>query len=214
MWSKMIITRKKPPEELEGSLRQFRRIFIVGCGTCSTVCQTGGESQVKEAADKLGERCAGFVVAESPCDLRVLRRDLGPKKAEVESSDAILALCCGAGAQTICEITGRTVVPGLDTLFIGKIERIGNFYERCRACGDCVLLETGGICPYARCAKGLLNGPCGGQAQGKCEVGGYTRDCAWVLAYEALKKSGRLDTFRKFRGPRDRSRKPQEITSG
>ncbi|MDI9644250.1 MAG: methylenetetrahydrofolate reductase C-terminal domain-containing protein [Candidatus Verstraetearchaeota archaeon] len=208
----MIITRKKPFETIEESIKSFKKVFIVGCGTCSTVCQTGGEAQVKEVAEIIGEKCAGYTVVESPCDARILRRDLMPKKAEVDSADAVLALCCGAGAQSAADFTGKIVVPGLDTLFIGKIERIGTFYERCRACTDCVLLDTGGICPYARCAKGLLNGPCGGQVDGKCEVGGYTRDCAWVLAYRALDRHGRLDVFMKYRPPRDRSKTPQEIT--
>jgi hypothetical protein len=113
------------------------------------------------------------------------------------------------------DYTGKIIIPGLDTFFIGKIERIGNYYERCRACTDCILFETGGICPIARCAKGLLNGPCGGQADGKCEVGDYTRDCAWVLAYNALKDQKRLDLFTQFRPPRDRSVKaqPQEVVT-
>ncbi|MBC7120911.1 MAG: methylenetetrahydrofolate reductase C-terminal domain-containing protein [Candidatus Methanosuratus sp.] len=209
--AKMIITKKKPFESLNESLKPFKRVFIIGCGTCSTVCQTGGEAQVKEMAERISEKCAGYTVVESPCDMRVLRRDLAPKRAEVNSADAILSLCCGAGAQSAADFTGKAIVPGLDTLFIGKIERIGNFYERCRACTDCIILETGGICPYSRCAKGLLNGPCGGQVQGKCEVGGYTRECAWVLAYNALKQQGRLEVFRKYRPPADKSKKPQEI---
>lgn len=209
----MIITKKKPFETINESLKPFRKVFIVGCGTCSTVCQTGGEAQVKELADRVGEKCAGYTVVESPCDMRVLRRDLAPKRAEVDSADAIVTLCCGAGAQSTADLTGKVIIPGLDTLFIGKIERIGSFYERCRACTDCIILETGGICPYSRCAKGLLNGPCGGQVQGKCEVGGYQRDCAWVLAYNALKKQGRLEVFKKYRPPADKSRKPQEIVT-
>jgi len=77
------------------------------------------------------------------------------------------------------------------------------FIEMCRACGDCLLFETGGVCPVTRCAKSLLNGPCGGQAKGKCEVGGWTRDCAWVLIYNRLKEKGHLDFFTKFREERD-----------
>jgi len=193
----------------------YSSVFIVGCGTCATSCQTGGEDQVKEMQKRLGKKVIGKAVVESPCDLRIVRRDLAGSKEALSRADAVLVLCCGAGVQTIADYTGKTVIPGLDTLFIGKIERIGRVYERCRACTDCLLYETGGICPVSRCSKGLMNGPCGGMADGKCEAGGHTRDCAWVLIYNKLKEQGRLEIFSKYRQPRDRSKKsqPQEILS-
>jgi len=209
----LIITKSKPKEVVLRSVGDRKRVFIVGCGTCATLCQTGGEEQVEEMANLLRERSVGKVVVETPCDIRVLKRDLSPHLGMIESADAILALCCGAGAQAISELTGKIVIPGLDTLFLGETERIGRFYERCRACGDCIIYETGGICPIVRCAKGLLNGPCGGMANGKCEAGGYMRDCAWVLIYRRLKELGMTQRFMEIRAVRDRSRRsePQEL---
>ncbi|MBC7113628.1 MAG: methylenetetrahydrofolate reductase C-terminal domain-containing protein [Candidatus Methanomethyliales bacterium] len=205
----MIITKSKPKELVLRSLGGRKRVFIVGCGTCATLCQTGGEEQVEEMASILRERSVGKVVVETPCDIRVLKRDLSPHLGIVEDADAILALCCGAGAQAISEFTGKMVVPGLDTLFVGETERIGRFYERCRACGDCIIDETGGVCPIVRCAKGLLNGPCGGMANGKCEAGGHTRDCVWVLIYRRLKEQGMLERFKEIRTVRDRSKRAE-----
>ena len=46
---------------------------------------------------------------------------------------------------------------------------------------------------------------------GKCEVGEYTYDCAWVLIYDRLKEQDRLDLFMKFRPPRDYSKKTLTI---
>ncbi len=209
----MIITKSKPKEAVLRSLEDITKVFIVGCGTCATLCQTGGEEQVEEMSKFLRERSVGKVVVETPCDIRVLKRDLSPHLGTIESADAILALCCGSGAQAISEFTGKIVVPGLDTLFVGETERIGRFYERCRACGDCIIHETGGICPIVRCAKGLLNGPCGGMANGKCEAGGHTRDCAWVLIYTRLKEQGLVERFKEIRTVRDRSKRaePQEL---
>ena len=92
---------------------------------------------------------------------------------------------------------------GTNTEFMGMTERIGRFYMRCRGCGDCLLNETGGICPITTCAKSLMNGPCGGMVKGKCEVGNYEKDCGWVLIYERLKQIGRLDLFSKLRDPVD-----------
>ncbi|MGQ9759824.1 MAG: methylenetetrahydrofolate reductase C-terminal domain-containing protein [Candidatus Methanomethylicaceae archaeon] len=209
----MIITKSKPREELMRLVEGRKGVFIVGCGTCATVCQTGGEEEVEDLAKTLGDKVSGKVVVETPCDLRVLRRDLGQYSAPIKSADSIIALCCGSGAQAIAEFTGKIVIPGLDTLFAGETERIGKFYERCRACGDCLLYETGGICPLVRCAKALLNGPCGGMADGKCEAGGHVRECAWVLIYRRLKELGMEERFRAIRPVVDRSRRaqPQEL---
>jgi ferredoxin len=209
----LIITKPKPTEKIMEMVKPFDKVFVVGCGTCASTCQTGGEEQAKQLLGMLGKKSVGWAVVEAPCDLRLVKRDLGKYKARLGLADAVLVLSCGAGVQAVGDHTGKAVIPGLDTLFIGKIERIGKFYERCRACSDCMLYETGGICPVVRCSKGLLNGPCGGMADGKCEAGGHTRDCAWVLIYENLKKQGRLESFTKYREPKDRSKKaqPQEL---
>lgn len=211
----LIITKPKSHEKIAEMTAPYRKIFIIGCGTCATGCQTGGEEQVKAMAERLKPNVVGTAVVESPCDMRLNRKDLQASKTILDEADAVLVLSCGAGAQTLAEFTDKIIIPGLDTIFIGKTERIGRYYERCRACTDCILLETGGVCPIVRCSKGLLNGPCGGQVKGKCEVGGYTHDCAWVLIYNTLKKQGRIDLFKKFRSPKDRSPKaqPQEIVN-
>ena len=207
----MIITRMKPFEEVQTMTETYEKIFIVGCGTCSTSCQTGGEEQVSEMAEKLGDKVVGTAMVEEPCDRRIARKDLKTHKEALNAADAILVMSCGVGVQTLGDYTGKIVLPASDTLFIGETERIGKFYDRCMACGECILDETGGICPITRCAEALLNGPCGGQVEGKCEVGEYTHDCAWVLIYDRLKEQDRLDLFMKFRPPRDYSKKTLTI---
>jgi hypothetical protein len=211
----LIITRQKPPEKIDEMVAPYGSVFIVGCGTCATGCGTGGEEQVKAMAQRLGSRAIGWAVVESPCDARINRRDLAARKGELEGADAVLCMACGAGAQAVAEYADKAIIPALDTLFIGKTERLGRYFERCRACADCILLETGGVCPTVRCSKGLINGPCGGQVKGKCEVGDYKNDCAWVLIFNSLKRQNRLDVFRKYRPPKDRSAKarPQELAS-
>lgn len=202
----MIITTQKPLEEIMRTLQSYSNIMIVGCGTCATAVQTGGEPQVREMADKLrGKWFVDTVVVEAPCDERIARKDWREIQSQGRGKniDALLCLMCGAGVQTLAELAELPCVPGLNTHFLGKVERIGLYYERCRACGNCHLGETAGICPVTRCAKGLMNGPCGGMIDGKCEVGGYVRDCAWFLIWKRLKKFGRMDLFRKVRPPRE-----------
>jgi ferredoxin len=203
----MIITKQKPIEEIMEMVEPYGKIFVVGCGKCATVCKTGGEEEVAAMAEKLSDKIGGFTTVEEPCDLRLTRRDLKEHKEAIAGSDAVLVMNCGAGVQTIADYTGKIVLPALDTLFIGSMERIGRFYDRCKACGECILDETGGVCPITRCPKGLLNGPCGGQVEGKCEVGEYEKDCAWVLIWKKLTEQDRLDLFMIFRPPRDNSKK-------
>ena len=211
----MIITEQKPQNEIQEMLKPFHKIFIIGCGTCSTVCQTGGEDQVKEMAKKLKDKkLTGTVVVETPCDARILKRDTRKLKDKINEADALLCLCCGAGVQNIVDHTNKICIPSLNTKFLGKIERIGKFYERCRACGECLLYETGGICPIVRCPKNMLNGPCGGMYDSKCEVGGYEQDCAWALIHQRLKSLGMIHLIKEYKPPRDHSKlkaQPGEI---
>jgi len=204
----LIITVQKPDEDIQRMLSGLNKIFLVGCGTCATECKTGGEEEVKAfkaKLEKMGKRVTGQIIVESVCDQRLTRLDLKRNNEAVDSADAILVLSCGTATQTVSELSKKTTIPGCNTQFIGTIEKIGRYYERCRACGDCILFETGGICPIARCGKALLNGPCGGQAKGKCEVGGWKNDCAWILIYNRLHDADRLDLFKRYRPPKDYS---------
>jgi len=160
-----------------------------------------------EMADRLrGKWFVNTMIIEALCDERLTRKAWRKIKKQIQETgkdiDALLCLGCGAGVQTLAEVADLPCIPGLNTHFLGKVERLGLYYERCRACGNCLLGETGGICPVTRCAKSLMNGPCGGVLDGKCEVGGYVRDCAWNLIWERLRKFGRINLFRRVKPPR------------
>lgn len=218
----MIIVQQKPLEEIFEMAKNFKKLLIVGCEGCSAIVQVGGEKQARilktllEMRRRLEGKEDSTIRAVSilrQCDRQIVASSLRPL---LDDYDAVISLACGVGVQTLAEIYGKPVIPACDTKFIGMHDtKEGKFYEVCRACGDCILFETGGICPITRCAKSLLNGPCGGQAKGKCEVGGYKNDCAWILIYRRLKDLGRLDLFTKFRLPRDYriSGHPRELNS-
>ncbi|MFO8018415.1 MAG: methylenetetrahydrofolate reductase C-terminal domain-containing protein [Promethearchaeia archaeon] len=212
----VVITTKKPKEEVFEALEDFgvEKILLVSCGTCAALCQTGGTEGAEEWEEKLTEK--GYevlttIVAEDVCDNRVMMKDLRKVRDILPEMDAVLTLSCGLGVASITHVLQKrhsdyADVPVLitnNTEFIGETKRIGRFYKRCGACGDCLLNYTGGICPITTCAKGLMNGPCGGMVEGKCEVDDYERDCGWVLIFERLKALGRLDLFEKLREPRD-----------
>ena len=198
----MIITEIKPEEELQSNLKDSKKIFVFGCGGCCATCQTGGEPEVAEMAAKLGGKVVGTALIEEACDLRFVRRDLRDHRDEIQAADTILGMTCGSGIQTVVDFTKKAVTPALNTLGLGQIERLGQLHEKCRECADCILDSTGGICPVTLCPKALMNGPCGGTVGGKCEVGNYERDCAWVKIFNHMKGIGQLDKFITYHAPR------------
>lgn len=214
----MIITKQKELKEILKFLEGEQRIFLIGCGECSTTCKTGGEEDIKKIKgllEKEGKTITGWCVPDAPCVAAQVKLELAKNRKLIESSDAILVLACGLGIQSVAENLriDKKVHVGCDTLFMGAIDSSGAFLEKCSACGECILELTGLICPITRCAKGLLNGPCGGQDKGKCEVD-KNKDCAWVLIYNELKKKGRLHLLKEKRPPKDYSKslKPRQLT--
>jgi len=204
----MIIQKQKPFEEIIGSLEGERAVFIVGCAECAATCQTGGDEQVVDMALRLKEagfNVTGWVVIDPVCRLLEAQRALREHAGAVSKADSILVLACGGGVQTIKGASGKVVHPGVNSLFLGEVGRAGAFEEKCRICGECIIDSTGGICPVARCPKGILNGPCGGYEDGKCEVA-PENDCVWVEIYRCLDAEGRLARIREAASPRDHSK--------
>lgn len=198
------ISKQKPFEEIKEYLEKDEKVFLIGCGTCATMCHTGGKSEVLEMKDKLeemGKKVTGWMVIPTACD-SLTEQAIAENAQAIEEADSILVMTCAFGVQTVALYADKVVYPALNTLFVGKEDTPYHFSEVCTQCGECVIGWTGGICPFTTCPKGLLNGPCGGAKDGKCEVD-PEKDCAWALIYERLKKQGRLDNMRKCYTPRN-----------
>jgi ferredoxin len=208
----MIITISKPLDDILRNLNGRKKVFIAGCAACATKCQTGGVEAVNAIAAELSARgytVTGTAILDTPCDIRIAKRDIH-RSPSAQAADSILVLACGAGAQAIEAAIDKPIIPGLTPVFVGTTERIGQYQEFCSVCGDCMLEVTGGICPVTRCAKGLVNGPCGGVIDGKCETD-PTRDCAWVLIFEKLKKTGTLAAWQARITPPRKTAKPKHL---
>jgi ferredoxin len=204
----MIVAKRKPFNEIEELVSGSKKILILGCGTCVAVCLAGGEKEVAVLASQLKMALAlkdqeakiDELTIERQCDREFIEEI--NNKVSVDDYDLILSTACGAGVQLVSDVFDHKVVlPALNTTFIGVAEGPGVWTERCRSCSDCVLAETGGICPVTICAKGLVNGPCGGTRHGKCEID-PEKDCAWTLIYNRLKKIGRLDMMEQTSPPK------------
>jgi len=204
----LIVAEQKTLDEIRRMIIPYHRILVVGCGTCMTVCDAGGEREVSflHNALRLAETKSGngvHIFSEY-----VLKRQCDPEFIDllvdkVGDIDAILSLGCGIGVQAMAErFPDIPVLPGVNTSFMGMARELGVWDERCAACGDCRLEETAGICPITRCTKGILNGPCAGTKNGKCEVS-KEMDCAWVLIYRRLERLQQLEKMRRYYPPRN-----------
>ena len=208
----MIGTEPKRFEDVQRVLNEYSRLIVVGCGGCAAVCHTGGEPEVEAMADKLagiGKEVLATPVPERTCYIQHLRKSLGDIRSQLAASQALLILGCGGAVQTVRQFTEecdlvKPVVAGLNSM--GHMDTLVPdtlWMERCSSCGDCMLNETGGICPITLCAKGLVNGSCGGtRDDGTCEAD-PEKDCAWELIYERLKALGQLNNLRRIRAPKN-----------
>ncbi len=201
----MVKGKRKPLEEIKNTLQPYNNILTIGCGGCVSVCLVGGQKEVNLLSNELAEsfkidntpkQIDGFTI-ERQCNIRFLDEldDVAGKY------DCLISMACGAGVQYLAEkFPGKPVFPAINTIAIGIDREIGIYEEKCRACGECVLAYTGGICPVTRCAKGLFNGPCGGTNRGKCEISNDI-PCAWQDIYERLDAQNRLDDILKIQEP-------------
>jgi ferredoxin len=195
-------------EEIAKSLKGLKSVYLFGCNACAEQCKTGGAEEITSMTKALTEKgfnVTGSSLVDETCYRQPVRKEFRTHK-EAGSSDAILVLACGAGVKSVMESNPETqpVIPALDSMYLAKVERVGQFFEGCSLCGECVLANTGGICPHTDCPKGLLNGPCGGVVDGNCEVD-VENSCAWVKIYDRLKIQNRLHLMEEITAPKDHS---------
>lgn len=203
----MIIAERKPIPEILENVGGFSKILVLGCRGCVSICSTGGDREVAILAEAL--RLASMkkgreleVLEETfirQCDPEYLE----PLKELGKKVDAIVSLACGVGVNLIADLYPELrVYPGVDTTFYGANIALGEWVEKCRGCGKCIIDKTAGLCPIARCAKNLLNGPCGGSQKGSCEVR-KDMPCVWQLIVERLTARGELERLLEIWEPKD-----------
>ncbi|MFQ5484219.1 MAG: methylenetetrahydrofolate reductase C-terminal domain-containing protein [Desulfobacterales bacterium] len=203
----MIVGDLKPLHEIVSSISGYKRVLILGCGSCVTVCLSGGEREARQLARELShprhykkqppEFIIGSILRQCEQDLVITYQEISPE------TDAVLSLACGAGVQTMGDaFEPLPIFPALNTTFLGASLKPGIWSEMCQGCGDCRLSYTGGICPVARCAKSLFNGPCGGSQNGQCEVDPEI-PCAWAMIFYRLKKQNQLHLLDEVKTPTD-----------
>jgi len=217
----MIVADRKPLYEILDMIGDCGKLLIVGCNACVAICMAGGGKEVSELASliKIAKKKQGKTikiterVTERQCEEEFVKEI----EKEIKEHDIILSMACGVGVQLVAKMyEGKLVYPALNTKFMGLPEEQGQWAETCAGCGDCKLADFSGICPIARCSKSMLNGPCGGSVDGKCEVDPDNIDCAWQLIYDRMKLLGQLDKLLEIKPPKSwkasRDGGPRKVT--
>jgi ferredoxin len=195
----MIVANRKPLEDILEMIRPFKKVLLLGCNECVTVCAAGGQREVGVLASELrlsrakdGEE---IEIREHTLERQCDHEYIDQIHPFVGDYEIVLSMACGAGVQYVAETCrSQLVVPAVNTTFLGVTLEQGVWSERCQGCGNCILDKTGGICPVARCAKSLFNGPCGGSSGGKCEIDKEV-DCGWQLIIDRLQELGQMDRY-------------------
>ncbi len=198
----MIVGKQKPLEEIWDSIKFHKKVLVFGCNTCVAVCHEGGNKEAETLASllrmKAEQEGINIEITNSGIERQCEHEFFETAIDSINNVDAVLSTACGIGVQFIAQKFETTpVYPGLNTTFLGAVESLGHIEEKCQACGHCVLASTAGICPIARCAKRILNGPCGGSTNGKCEISKDT-DCAWQLILNRLDSLGKMEDYEKL----------------
>lgn len=204
----MLFSESKPIEEVLESLGDEKNIFLLACNGCAEICETGGQKgldQMKTELEKAGKNITGALLVDFLCNKILVATRLLRERETIYKSDSILVMTCGIGVQATSKVIKKVVHPADNTMSVGGLQGLWPAEERCGACGDCALDYTGGICPVTFCAKGMLNGPCGGAKDGMCEVDSE-KECGWQMIYDRLEQLGKLDNLKKVRKARKHSR--------
>ena len=202
----MIVAEPKPVKEILEMVQDFKKILIIGCKGCVSVCNVGGAKEVGVLAStiKIARKKSG---SPMEVDEFLLERQCDPEyvdevKEIIGQYDAVISIACGVGPQFLSErYPQMRVLPGVNTQFMGGAIAHGIWSERCAGCGQCVIHLFGGICPIARCSKSLLNGPCGGSDHGKCEISKEV-DCIWDIIVRKMMEQDRLGELLAFKPPK------------
>ncbi len=134
----MIVGQQKPLAEIKAEVAPFSRLLVLGCGTCVKTCFAGGEDEVAILASSLrlafGKDGRQIKIEELTVERQCEDEFLKEAAEAIARNDAVLSLACGAGVQMTAARYAKTpVLPGVNTTFIGILEKQGLFAEKC--CG-------------------------------------------------------------------------------
>ncbi|MHC4481794.1 MAG: methylenetetrahydrofolate reductase C-terminal domain-containing protein [Planctomycetota bacterium] len=201
----MLVTERKPDEEILRQVEGDGKVFLVGCNGCHSACEKGGAEDLPALTELLegaGKAVTGSTTVDFLCDKSLVRSRLRAFTRKIMAADSVLVATCGVGIQCVADSVLKRIRPACNTINLGGSHGTWGATERCAECGDCLLDKTGGICPITNCSKSMVNGPCGGTtSDGLCEVD-RERDCGWYRIYMRLKDLDALEQMKEIVPPK------------
>ncbi len=190
----MLMTLLKPKEILASLADE--KTFIINCLGCKEVGFPEEEAKAFQKKLDAQKKVTGIFNTDYICNPDNLKVRLRGRMKEIEEADVVLVFSCGVGVQTVAELLeDKRICAACDTLRLPGFQGVTPLEYQCDQCGECFLNMTGGICPITACSKSLVNGPCGGTKNGKCEVD-PDMACGWERIYRRLEIQGRLDLLK------------------
>lgn len=182
----------KSTQELSSVLQNTDHVFVLACNKCYKEFATANETECEDClaiASCQNMNITGSAKMDFLCNKTLTAKKL--LEMIPEGTESVLVASCGLGVQTVADILDIPVYAAADSIHYNGHHGMALTEKSCGACAQCYLNITGGICPVVDCAKGLLNGQCGGAKNGKCEVN-PEKPCAWQMIQDRLERQGRL----------------------
>ncbi|MFN3550722.1 MAG: methylenetetrahydrofolate reductase C-terminal domain-containing protein [Endomicrobiia bacterium] len=186
-----VLKTKKQQEIVE--LIQNKKVFIFICEGCNEI-DLDREEIIKFINSLPTKNIVEAKIVDYICNPEYVKKYFEIFDTTINLSNIILVFSCGVGVQTINKISKLPVYTGCDTFHITGYKGVTTVADEnydCNLCGSCYLNYTANICPLTSCPKELLNGPCGGEKNGKCEIN-KTKDCSWKKIFEKFKNYNKV----------------------
>ncbi|MEW6069956.1 MAG: electron transport complex subunit RsxC [Candidatus Thermoplasmatota archaeon] len=213
----------KPQEEILEWLKDSRKIFVIACKKCYKEFSAEPEKELSELLKILDQTNKTITSVEFDflCNIVLTENKLKQNQENIKDADSIAVISCGIGVQNIADLIEEkpvytmtdSVLHNSNATCLTAYHGLALYEKKCAACAQCYLNLTSGICPIVDCSKSLVNGPCGGAKNGKCEVkiDGVERDCAWEKIYKKLEKQNSISNILEVK-VRDFSKPRLELT--
>jgi hypothetical protein len=182
----MLVTSLRSPDQLRRFLKGGCAVI---CGGCREVFLP--EAEITALLAEVRSDLAGITRADYLCEDEWAAAWRDHSQPGISRAGAVVVFSCGVGVQSVAALLpSLPVIPGCDTHYLNGFQGLTPQDADCRQCGQCFLNLTGAVCPLTACAKGLLNGPCGGAKNGTCEVNPVL-PCGWERIWKRLSDAGK-----------------------
>ena len=109
----MIVANRKSLEEILTMIQPYKKVILLGCNECVTVCAVGGEREVGVLASELrlwySKEGKEIEIKEHTIERQCDHEYIDQIRPFVGDYEAIVSIACGAGISTWQRNTGQNL---------------------------------------------------------------------------------------------------------